>query len=278
MQCPCVLLVQLRSGTDSSQILGVLSGGGWWTDTGTDTNPKGNAPDRSRVLRHVLTAKMAVCKAAHCGSARCRAHDAKRSPPMSVESSATVFRGVRVFDGRHSALQGPSDVVVRGTTIESMGPAGEPVPAGPDVRVIDGGGRVLMPGLIDAHWHTTFVAVSAGVALTADPGYLHLMAGREAQRTLLRGFTSVRDAGGPSFALKRAIDEGVIAGPRIYPSGAFITPPAGHGDFRMRHEVPRACGTLSHGESPAPPPSPTGSTRCCGRPASSCCWGRASSR
>lgn len=167
---------------------------------------------------------------------------------MSVESSATVFRGVRVFDGRHSALRGPSDVVVRDATIESVGPAGEPVPAGPDVRVIDGGGRVLMPGLIDAHWHTTFVAVSAGVALTADPGYLHLMAGREAQRTLLRGFTSVRDAGGPSFALKRAIDEGAIAGPRIYPSGAFITQTAGHGDFRMRHEVPQACGTLSHGE------------------------------
>jgi imidazolonepropionase-like amidohydrolase len=74
------------------------------------------------------------------------------------------------------------------------------------------------------------------------------MAGREAQRTLLRGFTSVRDAGGPSFALKRAIDEGAIAGPRIYPSGAFITQTAGHGDFRLRHEVPRACGTLSHGE------------------------------
>ena len=168
---------------------------------------------------------------------------------MSVESSATVFRGVRVVDGRHSALRDPSDVVVRGATIASVGPtAAESVPAGPDVRVIDGGGRVLMPGLIDAHWHTTFVAVSAGVALTADPGYLHLMAGREAQRTLLRGFTSVRDAGGPSFALKRAIDEGAIAGPRIYPSGAFITQTAGHGDFRMRHEVPRACGTLSHGE------------------------------
>jgi imidazolonepropionase-like amidohydrolase len=168
---------------------------------------------------------------------------------MSVESSATVFRGVRVFDGRTSALSGPSDVVVRGATIELVGPtAAESVPAGPDVRVIDGGGRVLMPGLIDAHWHATFVAVSAGVALTADPGYLHLMAGREAQRTLLRGFTSVRDAGGPSFALKRAIDEGAIAGPRIYPAGAFITQTAGHGDFRMRHEVPRACGTLSHGE------------------------------
>src|SRR5918992_1155366 len=117
----------------------------------------------------------------------------------------------RVADGRNSALTGSSDVVVRGATIESVGPTGaEPVPAGPDVRVIDGGGRVLMPGLIDAHWHTMFAAVSAQVALTADLGYLHLMAGREAQRTLLRGFTSVRDAGGARFFLQRGIDEGVI--------------------------------------------------------------------
>ena len=168
---------------------------------------------------------------------------------MSVESSATVFRGVRVFDGRNPALTAPSDVVVRGNTIESVGPtAAELVPAGSDVRVIDGGGRVLMPGLIDAHWHATFAAVPTQVAMTADPGYVHLVAGKEAERTLLRGFTSVRDAGGPSFGLKRAIDEGVVAGPRIYPSGAFITQTAGHGDFRLRHEVPRACGNLSHGE------------------------------
>jgi imidazolonepropionase-like amidohydrolase len=59
----------------------------------------------------------------------------------------------------------------------------------------------------------------------------------------------VRDAGGPTFALKRAIDEGVIRGPRIYPSGAFISQTAGHGDFRTRHEVPRnPCGHLSHME------------------------------
>ena len=59
----------------------------------------------------------------------------------------------------------------------------------------------------------------------------------------------MRDAGGPTFALKRAIDEGLLAGPRIYPSGAFITQTAGHGDFRFRHEVPRdPCGHLSHGE------------------------------
>jgi imidazolonepropionase-like amidohydrolase len=168
---------------------------------------------------------------------------------MSLHPDTTVFRGVRVFDGRTPALTGPSDVVVRGATIESVGPpAAGPAPAGPEVRAIDGRGRVLMPGLIDAHWHATLAAVPLPVALAADPGYLHLAAGREAERTLLRGFTSVRDAGGPAFALRRAIDEGLLAGPRIWPSGAFITQTAGHGDFRSRHEVPRACGALSHGE------------------------------
>ena len=146
-------------------------------------------------------------------------------------------------------MTAPSDVVVRGDTIESVRPADVSAATEPDARVIDGGGRVLMPGLIDAHWHATFAAVTADVAMTADPGYVHLVAGQEAERTLLRGFTTVRDAGGPAFALKRAIDEGVIAGPRIYPSGAFITQTAGHGDFRLRHEVPRdPCGVLSHGE------------------------------
>lgn len=163
-------------------------------------------------------------------------------------SSATVFRGVRVFDGRNAVLTGPSDVAVRGATIESVRPAGA-APVAADARVIEGVGQVLMPGLIDAHWHATVAAVSVDVAMTADPGYVHLVAGREAERTLLRGFTAVRDVGGPAFALKRAIDEGVVAGPRIYPSGAFITQTAGHGDFRTRHEVPRdPCGHLSHGE------------------------------
>ncbi len=65
----------------------------------------------------------------------------------------------------------------------------------------------------------------------------------------MRGFTTVRDLGGPSFGLKRAIDEGIIAGPRIYPSGAFISQTAGHGDFRMPYEVPRAPGApLSYTE------------------------------
>jgi imidazolonepropionase-like amidohydrolase len=97
-----------------------------------------------------------------------------------------------------------------------------------------------MPGLIDTHWHTMLAAIPQTTAMTADLGYLYLAAAQEAKRTLLRGFTSVRDAGGPAFALKRAIDEGMVPGPRIYPSGAMISQTSGHGDFRLRSEVPRA--------------------------------------
>jgi imidazolonepropionase-like amidohydrolase len=162
-------------------------------------------------------------------------------------ASGTVFRNVRVFDGRHPALTAPCEVVVRGNVIESVQPSPQPPRDDRSLRGLDGSGRVLMPGLIDAHWHATFAAIPLTTAISADPGYVHLIAGVEAERTLLRGFTTVRDAGGPTFALTRAIDEGVIAGPRIYPSGAFISQTAGHGDFRARHEVPRhPCGHLSH--------------------------------
>ncbi|WP_420141161.1 metal-dependent hydrolase family protein [Sphingomonas sp.] len=93
--------------------------------------------------------------------------------------------------------------------------------------------------MIDAHWHSILAAIPQLVAMTADAAYAHLVAAQEAQRTVLRGFTTVRDVGGPAFALKRVIDESRVAGPRIYPSGAMISQTSGHGDFRFRSDVPR---------------------------------------
>jgi imidazolonepropionase-like amidohydrolase len=87
------------------------------------------------------------------------------------------------------------------------------------------------------------------MAMTADIGYLNLVAGKAADDMLLRGFTTIRDLGGPSFGLKMAIDQGLIPGPRIYPSGAFISQTSGHGDFRMPYEIPRTIGgPLSHSD------------------------------
>ena len=79
-------------------------------------------------------------------------------------------------------------------------------------------------------------------AIFGDVGYNNIEAGVEATDTLMRGFTTVRDVGGPAFGLKKAIDSGLIAGPRIFPSGAMITVTSGHGDFRQLSELPRTIG------------------------------------
>ncbi|MET0452625.1 MAG: amidohydrolase family protein [Mycobacterium sp.] len=153
---------------------------------------------------------------------------------------STEFRNVRIFDGHSDQLSAPSNVRVKGNRIERI--STEPLPADGTTTVIDGGGRTLMPGLIDNHWHTMFVRPSPAEAMASDPGYVNLVAGAEAGDTLMRGFTTVRDLGGPSFDLKRAIDGGVIDGPRIFPSGAMITVTSGHGDFRTAADLPRNPG------------------------------------
>src|SRR5580704_7927627 len=159
----------------------------------------------------------------------------------------TLFQNVRIFDGRSATLSAPSNVLVHGNTIARI--SSSPIAVEANVRVIAANGRVLMPGLIDAHWHAFMAATPQMLLMTADPNYLQLLAARQAAATLMRGFTTIRDLGGPVFGLKRAIDEGVTIGPRIYPSGAFISQTSGHGDFRFSFELPRVTGgPLSHSE------------------------------
>jgi imidazolonepropionase-like amidohydrolase len=163
--------------------------------------------------------------------------------PATIEAqqpSVTLFKNVRVFDGKSDKLTASTSVLVVGNKIDKIG---RDIDAPDDAAVIDASGRTLMPGLIDAHWHTMLVRPTPTEALTWDVGYANLVASAEATDTLMRGFTTVRDVGGPAFGLKRAIDEGVVVGPRIYPSGAMITVTSGHGDFRQPFEVPRTLGS-----------------------------------
>jgi imidazolonepropionase-like amidohydrolase len=157
-------------------------------------------------------------------------------------SAVTVFENVRIFDGKSPSLSAPSNVLIRGNIIERITTDQIPVDRRADTRIISGGGRVLMPGLSDVHWHAMMVRSTPAQLLSSDVGYTTLLAGAEATATLMRGFTTVRDMGGPTFALKRAIDEGVLPGPRIYPSGAVITITGGHGDFREPADLPRTSG------------------------------------
>ncbi len=153
-----------------------------------------------------------------------------------------LFENVRVFNGTNSELSPPSHVLVRGNKIAQISAEPIPVDRRADTLIIQGAGRTLMPGLIDAHVHTMMESISLQVGLSSEISYVALVAGQAAQRQLMRGFTSVRDMGGASFALKRAIDEGILAGPRIYPSGATISQTSGHGDFRSITDLPRASG------------------------------------
>ena len=163
------------------------------------------------------------------------AAESERKPAQA--DRPVLLTNLRLFDGSGKSVRDGVQVLIEGKLIKALPAAAEKIEG---AQIIDCQGNLVMPGLIDTHWHTMLAAIPQMTAMTADLGYLYLSAAQEAQRTLMRGFTSVRDAGGPAFALKRAIDEGMIAGPRIYRSGAMISQTSGHGDFRMRSDIPRA--------------------------------------
>jgi imidazolonepropionase-like amidohydrolase len=161
---------------------------------------------------------------------------------------AILFEGVRIFDGVSDQLTLPSNVLVEGNLVKTISAA--PISIAPDRPLIriPGGNRTLMPGLIDAHTHLMFETLPKTALLTADIEFVTVAAVRGARDMLMRGFTSVRDLGGPVFGLKRGIDSGLAVGPRIWPSGAFISQSGGHGDFRLPNELPALTGDNSYSE------------------------------
>lgn len=195
--------------------------------------------------RHRSLRRAVVCALAVAALSPTPAAVAQQPAPPRV----TLFTDVRVFDGTGSALSAPSNVLVRGNLIERVSTSPIAVDRSATTTVIDGRGRTLMPGLIDMHVHLTMSALTNTQLLGAEPGFTFIMAGTEATRTLMRGVTTVRDLGGPSFGVKRAVDVGLIPGPRIYPSGAFVSQTSGHGDYRLPNDVPSQPGApLSYTE------------------------------
>ncbi len=157
------------------------------------------------------------------------------SPVISAEEKPlpqTLFTNVNIFDGKSDKLHMNRRVLIEGNLIKTIGD--ENLGGAEHATVIDGGGRTLMPGLIDGHAHMMinahFDTVEKDYDIT-DLAYNNVVV---AKRFLMDGFTAVRDMGGPVFGLQRAIDRGAFIGPRVYPSGAFISQTSGHGDFRDR--------------------------------------------
>jgi imidazolonepropionase-like amidohydrolase len=151
--------------------------------------------------------------------------------PLQAQDDRPTFifvQNVRVWDGTSESVN-QGDVLVQDNLIVQIGMAVD-VPDG--ATVIDGGGRVLMPGLLDAHVHLALVRRPGELRDDYDWMYNGALAAEQARLMLLRGFTTVRDIGGPTIGLARAINEGHVAGPRILSSGPYITQTSGHGDFR----------------------------------------------
>jgi len=167
---------------------------------------------------------------------------------MAQEEAQILITNVNVFDGTTDRLIMGQDVLVENNLIAAIG---DVVEARSDAIVIDGGGRTLMPGLIDGHAHVMINDNFPVIETNMDITDLAYRATLVAKRFLVDGFTSVRDAGGPTFGLRRNIDAGVIIGPRMYGAGAFISQTSGHGDFRERGDpgfTNRVPGDLSNFE------------------------------
>ena len=149
-----------------------------------------------------------------------------------------LFTNVNVFDGTSDTLHENMNVLVVGNLIDTISSEGIVVDASTNTTMIDGGGRTLMPGLIDSHVHLTHTFAPGGVkgweAMTWEEIGVYAVA--SAREHLMSGFTTVRDMGGMGTGFKRGIDAGYVEGPRIYAAGAYIAQTAGHGDLRLRSQ------------------------------------------
>ena len=154
---------------------------------------------------------------------------------QTTPKKIVLFTNVMVFDGTSDKLL-KRDVLVEDNIITAVSKEGLMVIASENTTIIDGGGKTLMPGIIEAHGHLGLPMSPAQIGTDEDWQYVALKSSVVAKRYLDHGWTTVRDAGGMDSGIKKAIDEGVIVGPRVYSSGMFISQTSGHGDFRRFSE------------------------------------------
>ena len=169
---------------------------------------------------------------------------------MSTHAQTTILiNNVVIFTGKDEKTT-VGNVLIVNNTISKISPLPIPTDKRGETKIIDGKGKFLMPGLIDAHMHMILAGSTLSHMQNGEVGAAFIRAGKEAENTLYRGYTSVRDMGGPIFGMKQTIDAGVIPGPRIWPSGPMISQTAGHGDFRGINQRPISLGgSLDHSEN-----------------------------
>jgi imidazolonepropionase-like amidohydrolase len=153
------------------------------------------------------------------------------------------IRTSRYFDGERLHAGQLLNIVTRGDRIAELSGKVEPHPPQDDVHEIDASSLTLLPGLIDAHFHPVSASFDIAAIDRSHPSLRALDARRHLESALLRGFTTVRDAGGGDIGLVRATEQGLIRGPRLMIAGKAISQTGGHGDMRPADVVPVcSCG------------------------------------
>lgn len=155
-----------------------------------------------------------------------------------------IFANCAVLDGTVSERREGYHILVEGERIKEV--SDRPINC-VGAETIDIAGRTLMPGLIDAHVHV--IAVDAALARLAEQPItlVSLQAGRVLEGMLARGFTTVRDAGGGDGGLAEAVAQGLVRGPRLFPSGQALSQTGGHGDLRPRTRSVVSCACCEYG-------------------------------
>lgn len=155
----------------------------------------------------------------------------------------TILSNARVLDTRGGRLLEDRHILIEDGRIASVG---EAMPAG-EAQRIDVGGRVVMPGLCDAHVHVTAATADLASMRHWSPAYVTAHAARELEATLMRGFTTVRDGAGADWGLAQAVEEGLLVGPRLFFCGHALSPTGGHGDMRSSGDDGRGENWLTPG-------------------------------
>lgn len=149
-----------------------------------------------------------------------------------------LIRNATLIDGTGRAPVQDAAVLLDGDTIRYAGPAsGAPRPEG-DIAEIDARGGTILPGFIDCHVHFMLEVLNVAQAMATPISLEFYRAADRMRRTLDAGVTSVRDAGGADLGVKRAVEDGLVAGPRMQISVSVLTITGGHVDFTMRDGTP----------------------------------------
>jgi imidazolonepropionase-like amidohydrolase len=201
----------------------------------------------------LLVVGLVVVSAVHLSAQRAPSAPAGQTPAPT----AWLLRPNLVFDATSEQTHQGWVVLVTGNKITAIGPASS-VTAPPDVRVIDLSGMTLMPGLIEAHTHVLLHAYNETTwndqVLKESEAYRTIEAVRHCEKTLMAGFTTIRDlgtegAGYADVALRQAINEGLIPGPRMFVATRAIVATASYGPgpygFATNFETPKGAQEAS---------------------------------